>query len=170
MVKSLIRVLAFLSLFVWSPNVSAQMMCDIFGPPYSTSMPPGFLNIGVTFQTGSSQPTDCVLNTAGPTANGLVCSLVLTAAGNYNCPAGMGSCVGLLAMLPTNMVTAMAHSCEIMCNCGFGFGVETFTISNADGLPVELMDFYIDDAGDTQNPETTKPPADTTEDVTVSRP
>ena len=43
----------------------------------------------------------------------------------------------------------------VTCNCPGGNQI--FTISNADGLPVELLEFNIDDSGDSQgadNPET----------------
>ena len=146
-VKSLIGVLVFFSLFIWSSNVSAQM-CNIFGPPYATGTSVGTMvrkNVGVTFLTGGEQPTNCTPMILQMT-NGANCFTFVTASGAFNCPPGMGSCRAFIAYLFLTMVggvptMAGAHTCSIMCDCGGG--VETFTISNDDGLPVELLDFKV---------------------------
>ena len=100
--------------------------------------------LAVTFRTGMGGTNVMCSPSIQMTANGLQCDTFVTASGMFNCPAGGGGCRGILARLALTMAMGPTpHTCAIMCDCGFGAGVETFTISNADGLPVELLDFKV---------------------------
>lgn len=137
------RVLCTLLVALACSAVATYAECMIFGPPYATAMLPLSNYVGVTFLTGSSQPTNCTPGYT-MTAMGAVCVVVLTPSTKYNCPAATmgGMCRGLLAKLPLTALPG-TFRCSWMCDCGAG--PETFVIDNADGLPVELMEFSVDE-------------------------
>ena len=77
------------------------------------------------------------------------------------------------AFFNTNMLYATAMSatvgpfCNWSCTCGVGAPPHV-RITGADGLPVELMDFYIDEAADPQDTGILKTQDGTTEDESTS--
>lgn len=84
------------------------------------------------------------------TANGAIChQAYVVPASSYNCPAGTMGCSGLFAQVritgfggvPTNPA---AHICSWTCPCG---PIQTFVLNNANGLPVELLEFGIEEDG-----------------------
>jgi len=101
---------------------------------------PNRISAGVTFIAGTNMPPACSVVGMVSTTGNLRCSVVTTAPGQYNCPTGGGNCRALLGWVSPTTALMGPHSCSFACGaCG------SFTVTNADGLPVELMDFEIAD-------------------------
>ena len=140
MIKSLMTVVVVILLV---PALGSAQ-CMVFGPPYATATYMGSQYVGVTFLTGSSLPTNCTpMGTVLP-GGGLRCRTLITPATMYNCPLATmgGMCRGLLAAVPLTALPG-TFMCTWTCDCGAG--PEVFVIDNSDGLPVELMDFEVED-------------------------
>lgn len=149
--KALAGTLMFL-LVMSSGSVSAQSECNTFGVPYASSEFPwgtGFRRlIAVTFTMAETMDVTCTGPPFGGTltTNGAICTQFLTSPGTLNnCSAGVTKChalVGIISITMIGGVPTMAgpHSCAWNCGpCG------SFTINEADGLPVELMEFSVED-------------------------
>jgi len=140
-------VLAIVFLLVLIPASNVMGQCA-YSRTFITGLFPGYQTAGVTFLTGGNQPNNCVLTFSnGPS---LGCTILFTAPGNANCPVtAAANCVVLAGYVSTPVASA-ARTCQWTCSCGAG--VETITIDNSHGLPVELMEFTVDEAGDTDEP------------------
>jgi peptidoglycan/LPS O-acetylase OafA/YrhL len=131
------------------PSAHAQP-CTTFGHPYASSefMFGSMIRrlVAVTFTMAETGDLAC----SGPpfggsvTGNGAICTQFLTAPATFNnCSPGVVKCHALVGLIfitgyggdPTQ---AGPHSC--MWNCG---ACGSFTINEADGLPVELLDFGV---------------------------
>lgn len=74
-----------------------------------------------------------------------VCNLVSSNNAGFCFPSATSSASTLLASANT---MAASPSCNWVCNCGTASPAVPFTIDGGDGLPVELLEFSIDDGTD----------------------
>ena len=85
------------------------------------------------------------------------------------CLAVIGAGVAIISAMWPALGGNMTTNYCLFSGCG-GAGTGTCIIRGGDGLPVELLDFYIEESGDSQS-EGSHPTEDrTTEDDTVSKP
>ena len=138
-------VFAVVFLLVLIPASDALGQC-MYSRTFITGLFPGYQTAGVTFLTGGNQPTNCLLTLSnGPS---LGCTILFTSPGNVNCPATVAANCVVLAGFVNTPVASAARTCQWSCSCGAG--PETITINNSHGLPVELMEFSVDDTGETE--------------------
>jgi hypothetical protein len=119
----------------------------MYSRTFITGFIPSYETAGLTFLTGGNQPAGCVLtlSNVGPSSG---CTTLFTAPGNYNCPTAVAANCVVLAGFVKTPVASGARTCQWTCSCGAG--TETFRIDNSHGLPVELMEFSVDDTGETE--------------------
>ncbi len=104
--------------------------------------------------------------------NGAICQMYTRGPGIYNCPAGMNCQILLASVYLTGSMgmpmTPGTHMCTWTCTgCP---GTQVFQTNNMNGLPVELLDFSIDESGDPQSPQNPETEDGTTGDDTVPKP
>lgn len=149
--KFLVLALTLTLLTATGTTAANAQPCTTFGNPYAQSefMFGSMIRrlVAVTFTMAQTGDVTC----SGPpfggsvTANDAICTQFLTAPATFNnCNPGVSMCHALVGLIEITMyggdpVNPGAHSC--MWNCG---ACGSFTINEADGLPVELLAFGLE--------------------------
>jgi len=122
--------------------------------PYSMDIDPNPTRAAQLRVLSGATPAVVCMSPMSMGVNVGFCNQIAVIAGSQGCPIGGSSCHAICAVALMVATTPSPKSCQLACTpCGVQ------TILNSDGLPVELMDFYIGETTDPENSETQKPAA-----------